>query len=50
MRWSRGGASGRSDGGTLIWVVEWVYGRLCDEIEFETGVWLGGHDENFLGR
>ena len=32
--WSRGGASGRSDGGRLEWVVGWVYGRGFVGIEF----------------
>ena len=50
MRWSRGGASGRSNGNILIWVVGWVCGRGCDGIEFETGVWLGEHDGNLLGQ
>ena len=50
MIWSRGGASGRTDGGRLICVVVCVCGRGCDEVEFETGVWLGEHDGNFLGQ
>ena len=50
VRWSRGGASGRSDGGRLIWVVGWVRGRGCVGIEFEKGVWLGEHVGNLLRR
>ena len=50
MRWSRGRASGRSDGGCLKWVVGWVCGRGCDGMDFETGVWLGAHVGNLLGR
>ena len=38
MRWSRGGASGRSDGGCLKWVDGWVCERGIDGIEFEKGV------------
>ena len=48
--WSRGGASEKSDGGLLIWVVGWVCGRGCDGIEFETGVWLGANDVKLLER
>ena len=48
--WSRGGASGRSDDGWLIWVVGWVCGRGCGGVDFETGVLLGAHDGNLLGR
>ena len=49
VRWNRGKASGRSDGGILIWVLGWVRERGCDRIEFETGVWLGEHDVDLLG-
>ena len=49
VRWSWGGASGRSDGGCLKWVVGWVCGRGIDGIGFEKGVWLGAHDGNLLG-
>ena len=27
VRWSRGGAIARSDGGRIFWVLGWVYGR-----------------------
>ena len=49
VRWSWGGASGRSDGGCLKWVDGWVCGRGLDGIDFEKGVWLGAHDGNVLG-
>ena len=32
--WSRGGVSGRSNGGRLEWVVSWVCGRGFVGIEF----------------
>ena len=34
VMWSRGGASGRSDGGILEWVVGWVCGRGFVKFEF----------------
>ena len=34
VMWSRGGASGRSDGGRLEWVVGWVSGRGFVGIDF----------------
>ena len=46
-RWD--GASGRSDGGFLKWVVGWVCGRVIDGTEFEKGVWLGAYDETGHG-
>ena len=50
MIWGGSGASGLSDGGRLIWVIEWVCGRGCDRIEFEKGVWLDEHDGNLVGQ
>ena len=34
VMWVRGGASGRSDGGRLVWVVGWVCGRGFVGIDF----------------
>ena len=48
--WSRGGTSGRSDGGCKGWVVGWVCGRGFCGCGFVKGVLLGYLDGIFLGR
>ena len=50
VRWSRGGASVRSDSGILVWVIGWVCVRGCVGIEFLKGVWLGENCVSLLGR
>ena len=48
--WSRGGMSGRSDGGCKVWVVGWVYGRGFCGCIFVKCVFLGYLDGIFLGQ
>ena len=45
---SRCGASKRSDGRRLIWVIGWVGGRGVVGLDFEKGVCLGEHDRILL--
>ena len=50
VRWSRGGSGARSDGGRILWLLGWVYGRGFVGYEFVNGVKLLYCDGTFLGR